>query len=380
MSTDDFVTEVLSTSWLGRIVQSFAGVLIGVMCIVAAFPLLFWNENNAVETAKALKEGRGSVVTISSEAVDPENEGRLVHTIGLAATTDILTDKDFLVTAHALKLKRSVSMLQWQEDKAEETKKELGGKETKTITYTYSKVWSETPIDSTRFKKPEGHANPPFAPYRSQEQSAQTVMVGAFQLPPALLAALDGDETIDAAVPALLRDKAKAVNGEIYLGQDPNAQQVGDMRIAFSQVKPMVVSLYAAQIGSTFEPYLTEVGKPVERIEAGEHSAAAMFHEAASENNATTWGLRAGFFVLMFSGFVLTFKPISVVLDVLPFLGDVAAWSTTFFAFFLALTFTLVTIAIAWLAFRPLLAGALLVGAGVLFFGLGRYKITKRTG
>lgn len=81
-----------------------------------------------------------------------------------------------------------------------------------------------------------------------------------------------------------------ALNGEIYLGQDPNAQQVGDMRIAFSQVKPMVVSLYAAQIGSTFEPYLTEVGKPVERIEAGEHSAAAMFHEAALENNAVTWG------------------------------------------------------------------------------------------
>lgn len=378
MPVDELVTEVLSTSWLGRVVESFVGVLIGFVCIIAAFPLIFWNEHNAVDMAKALKEGRSAVITISDASVNPENEGRLVHTIGFATTNETLADKDFYVTAEALKLKRTVSMLQWQEYETEETKKEFGGKETTTVTYTYGKVWSETPIDSTHFKKPEGHANPAFGPYRSQEQSAKLVTIGAFRLPPSLVAALGDDEKIDAAVPASLRGKATAVNGEIYLGQDPNTQRIGDRRIAFSQVKPMVVSLYAAQLGSTFEPYVTEVGKAVERIEPGEHSAASMFHEAAAESRAETWAYRVGFFILMFSGFMLTFKPISVVLSVLPFLGDVAEWGTAFFAFFLALTCTLVAIAIAWLVFRPVLGGALLAGALALFFGVGRYKITKR--
>ncbi|WP_246198056.1 TMEM43 family protein [Solidesulfovibrio aerotolerans] len=264
-------------------------------------------------------------------------------------------------------------MLQWREDKREEKRKELGGGETTSTTYTYTKVWSETPIDATRFKKPEGHANPPFA-VASQEQRARTVTVGAFRLSASLLAALGGYEKVAVVVPAALLDKAKGIDGDIYLGQDPASPQLGDTRVSFSQVPPQTVSLYAAQRGTSFAPYVTTIGKPIERIETGEHSAQAMFQDAVAENTVMTWVLRGVGFVLLFIGFALAFQPISVVLDVLPFLGDVASWGLGFFAFLLALVCSLITIAVAWIVFRPLLGGALLVAAVALFFGLGRRK------
>jgi hypothetical protein len=49
----------------------------------------------------------------------------------------------------------------------------------------------------------------------------------------------------------------------------------------------------------------------------------------------------------------------------LPFLGDLIAMGTGLFAFLLSLPFTLLTIAVAWIAYRPLLAGILIAIAVV---------------
>ncbi|MYL84378.1 hypothetical protein GTA51_14715 [Desulfovibrio aerotolerans] len=103
MSDDDSFTEVTTTSWFSRIGQSFVGVLIGLILLVIAVILLFWNEKNSVETAKALQEGLGVVHSISSAVIDPGNEGKLVQLSGLAATADILSDKEFGVALQALK-------------------------------------------------------------------------------------------------------------------------------------------------------------------------------------------------------------------------------------------------------------------------------------
>ena len=38
-----------------------------------------WNEGRAVRTAESLEEGAGAVVSVPADAVDPGNEGKLVH-------------------------------------------------------------------------------------------------------------------------------------------------------------------------------------------------------------------------------------------------------------------------------------------------------------
>ena len=372
--SDDSFTEVTSTSWFSRIGQSIMGVLFGLLLIAGAIALLFWNEKRSVDTAKALKEGAGAVVTIDAATIVPANEGKLVHLTGQATTKQTLRDKDFGIAVPALKLKRTVEMYQWREDKSQEKQKELGGGE-KTITkYTYKKNWAENLIDASGFKQPDGHANPSVMPLRSQETKAQSALVGGFTLSKSLLDELGGYERLQVQIPANLVGKALVIDNGLFLGQDPANPQIGDLKVSFEVVKPALVSIYAAQKGNSFAPYPTKIGKALERIESGARSAQEMFQGATSENSIMTWILRAVGFVVMFFGFALGFKPISVLLDVLPFLGDVAEWGLGFFAFLLALTVSITVVAIAWIVFRPLLGAGLLVAALALFFGLGRLK------
>ena len=54
-----------------RLVESIKGVLVGILFFLGSFPLLFWNEGRAVRRAKDLEEGRGAVVAVAAETVDP---------------------------------------------------------------------------------------------------------------------------------------------------------------------------------------------------------------------------------------------------------------------------------------------------------------------
>jgi hypothetical protein len=147
----------------------------------------------------------------------------------------------------------------------------------------------------------------------------------------------------------------------LYLGANPASPQVGDMRVSFALVRPATVSIVARQVGSTFEPYLTKVGRSLEMLDMGANSADAMFKSAMASNKLLTWILRAVGFLLMFIGFAAIFKPLSVLGDVVPFVGSLVGFGTGIVAFLLALIISLVVIAIAWIVYRPLLAVALLV-------------------
>ncbi|NOQ35491.1 MAG: hypothetical protein GQ569_06295, partial [Methylococcaceae bacterium] len=159
MDNDSF-SEVTSENWFSRIGNSIKGILFGIILFIAAFPLLWWNEGNSVKTYRSLKEGQGAVISVSSATVDPANNGKLIHTQGLANTEEVLRDDVFGVSATAIKLVRNVSMYQWKEDVKTETKEKVGGtKETKK-TYNYNKDWSSSEISSSNFKRSSGHSNP----------------------------------------------------------------------------------------------------------------------------------------------------------------------------------------------------------------------------
>ena len=121
------------------------------------------------------------------------------------------------------------------------------------------------------------------------------------------------------------------------------------------------------QRGNSFEAYPTKAGTTILMLEKGTVAADAMFKAAASSNRLTAWVLRAVGFFLMFLGLFLVFRPVAVLGSVLPMLGSVLAGGVGFVAFFVALALSLVTISLAWLAYRPMLAIGLLViaAAGV---------------
>ena len=81
------------------------------------------------------------------------------------AAAELLHDEAFGVSLEGLALRRVVQMLQWREGSGQSP---ASGDEVVSEHEGYQRVWSERIIDSTRFTQPEGHANPPPPPYRSQ--------------------------------------------------------------------------------------------------------------------------------------------------------------------------------------------------------------------
>jgi len=381
MAADTF-TEVTRHSWGGRMGSAFKGILFGIVLFAGAFVLLFWNEGRSVTTYKALKEGAGAVVSVDANEVDPANEGALVHLSGLADTRQALADPIFGGEVKAIHLAREVLMYQWQESSHTEEKKDLGGSTETVTTYTYDKDWSPTLISSKGFKKPEGHQNPTAMPYRGETFSARTVTLGAFTLSPALVSDITGGEphtvtTPVASLPGDLKFKTKAHEGGYYVGGSPQNPQVGDLRVSFSVVMPQTVSIVAMQKGSSFAPYRTTVGKDILRLQAGEHTAAAMFEAAQSENTVLTWILRVVGFLAMFIGLRMMLAPISVAMDVLPFLGNIAEMGLGMVSFLITLVLSLITIAVAWIVYRPLLAGVLIAVAVAGVFAFIRLRRKK---
>lgn len=366
----DTFTETTSESWFGRIGDAFKGVIIGFLLFLIAFPLLFWNEGRAVKRHKTLKEGGGAVVSIDSEAVDAGNEGRLVHVTGRADTTDALTDPVFGVSTVALKLQRTVEMYQWEERADSTTKKKTGGGTETTTTYTYQKVWAPHEINSSTFKDPEGHQNPGRMAHATKGWTANEVTLGAFVLTPSLVGRIDRYSPVEApspeAVPEAIQGEGQPYAGGFYVGRDPAEPMVGDLQVTFRAVAPTDVSIIARQIGNTFEPFLASTGGEIELLQTGTHSSEAMIEQAQASNKATTWLLRAIGFVLMLVGLNMVFRPLSVLADVVPFIGRLVGAGTGLIAFLAALACSTVTMAIAWLVYRPLLGIGLLVMAAVI--------------
>lgn len=360
-------TEVSNQSWFSRIGGALKGIIFGIILIAIAFFVLFWNEGRAVKRHQALQEGGSKVVAVANDQLDEKNEGSLIHLTGLAETDEELTDPVFAVGATALKLQRDVEIFQWQESVSTKEKKKLGGGTETTKSYSYSQEWSDALIDSSKFKVQEGHANATTMPYSNERWQAKRVKLGAFLLSSSLLAKINDASPVDVGdgkmLPQALQGSVQVVAGGFYVGADPGVAKVGDMRVSFKTVKPVEVSVVSVQKGESFVPYKTANGNEVELLQSGSHSAEQMFEKAKEDNVMLAWMLRGGGFLLMMFGFNMVFKVASVLADVFPFLGSVVGAGTGIIAFLLAACLSLVTIAVAWVVYRPILGVSLLVVA-----------------
>ena len=376
--SDENLTEVTTEGWLSRIGGAFKGIVAGLALFLLAFPLLFWNEGRAVDRIKALEEGAGSVVHIDAKAVDPANELKLVHATAKATTKEILLDPVFNVQANAIKLKRSVQTYQWQQETEEKKEKQLGGSEKTTKTYSYKKVWSESLIDSSEFKDTQ-YQNPVSTPFASQSEQAKSIDFGGFDFPSRLTSKMSNFNKVDLTskpVPSIQGiENITHHEGGYFIGEDPLNPQVGDIKVTFAAVSPETVSVVAQQTGNTFQPYITSNGGEILLLEYGVVGQEQMFQSALASNTFTTWLLRFAGLIMMTLGLSLILKPLSVLADVLPVLGNIVEAGTGFIAGLVAVVLTAITIAIAWVFFRPLIGiGLLLVAAAVLWVVKNKVK------
>lgn len=374
--------EITNQSWFGRIGSSIKGVVFGIVLFIVAFLLLFWNEGRAVKRYKALKEGAGAVVSIAADEVDAAKEGKLVHVTGFATTNDILEDSEFGISTNAISLKRIVQMYQWKEIKKNRKTKNVGGSTTTNSSYFYEKEWSNKLISSSSFKEPSGHVNPTSMKYEARQYAAKDVTLGAFNLSPSLVKKINTYEDVDlkkqaSGSPSELKDKVTIHDNSFYIGTTPESPQIGDVKISFKVAKPMDVSVVSRQTGKTFEPYITKGSQQVELLQTGTLSADNMFETAIKANSVITWIIRVIGFVLMLFGSLLVFNPLSVLADVIPFIGNIVGAGVFLAAFLLAMAFSILTISIAWVTYRPLFSISLFIIAGTTIFVLKRLPNNK---
>ena len=377
-------TETTTRSWFSRLKDALIKILVGLLLLVACIWLLFWNEGRSVKTYRALVEGAGLVVSVENGSIDPANDGKLVHISGPVKPVGVPQDNVLGISAEgAAGLDRTVEMYQWVETSKSETRKQLGGSEETVTTYSYSKEWKRNAVDSSNFRQ-SGHDNPQ-KPVDDASFAVPSATIGAFSVDGRAVARL-GDERpipltmIDAnrAGDALSLGKpASVVAGQAVFSFNPQDPQVGDIRISFTRSDIDAASVIGAQRGAGLTPYKTTNGRELFLSDAGIVDASAMFDAAQSENTIITWLVRAGGLIGLFIGFVFIFSILGVIADVVPFIGSIVNFGTAAIALIFTLLIGPTVIAIAWIAYRPLVAIAVLaagiaLAAGILYLRRGK--------
>lgn len=376
--------EVKTTSYGTRVGNSFRGIGSGILLFIAATVLLWWNEGRAVKTTKMLNEAQGAYVEMVNPAkIDPALDGELVHATAVATTQDSLVDARFGFGATAISLQRSVEYYQWVEHSESETEDKLGGKEVTTTTYTYSKEWVSSPVQSESFKDPEyQNKNMVLAVVDSDVQWARKVTFGAYTLNDGLVHSISSREPVQLAIDeAILKDlndgisriqKKDSLNyvhqdaNVLYIGRVPSSPEVGDVRITWEKVVPAKVTIISQVDGDTFKPFTAKNGKTFQTLVMGKKDASEIFESEHSTNKILLWVLRILGVILVIAGLKGIFGFLQTILKVVPFLANILGWGVSLVCFVAGLAWSLVVIALAWLTYRPILGISLLVIAGLL--------------
>lgn len=379
-------TEVSSKNWFQRLGESFGGIVTGFVIIALATWLLWWNEGRTFKTAGAIGEAEMLTQDVADiSKINPALEGKLIHAIGRAETKDILRDPVFGIELEAINIAKSVEYYQWEEHSHSETRKKLGGGEETVTTYTYDTGWTSSPVDSNSFKDSEYRGrNTTLARIEDSTIWAKNVSFGAYKLPDFLIHSIGGKlpmtlTSVDVNSVANIisvpknytesADKLITVSGStVYIGKNPAAPEVGDVRVTFSYVPEADVSIVAQVIRDTFEKFTASNGYTFSRLDMGKVGIARMFEGARSDNNIMAWLLRIAGIFLVVLGLRMIFHPLSVLGDVIPLLGTIIGAGMGVVAFLLGLAWSLIVIALAWVRFRPLVAGGLIAAALLLIY------------
>lgn len=393
--------ETTKTSYGSRVKNSFKGILSGILLIIIGTVLLWWNEGRAVKTSKMLHQAERAAVHVESvAALDPSLEGKLIHATAMAQTGETLSDPTFGVKVNGIALSRDVEFYQWEEHASSVTKDKIGGGQETVTTYEYDKGWSRNPVDSRSFKDPEYQGlNFVLMNVEDKDTYASDVQFGAYQLPSSMINSFYCNEAVKVSpsdalvmewnndINALRRSKNGGygayedifknnvfVDGNvIYLGANPDAPEIGDVRVTFKYCPNQTASVLAQVAGNTFTSFTAKNGKSLQAITMGEVSMDDMFTAREKSNKAMLWLFRILGILLVIGGFRGIVDFVVTLLKVVPFLANIANLGVKAVCAVVGFVWSLIVIIIAWIAYRPVVA-LLLIAAIVAVVYLSASK------
>ena len=366
-------TETTSQGFLSRIANSFLGLLLGPVFVIAAIVLLWWNEGRAVEAIVGLSNAASATIE-ATNTPSAGNEGKLVHVVGPATAQEPVVDNDLALSIPGqVAVARTVEMYQWKEHEESHTQQNTGGSETTTKTYTYAQAWSDEPIDSSGFRHPDGHQNPSM-PFQSKRYAASDAKLGGWTLDANTLGRIDPVQPLTVGVPdQWTRSGNYIVKGNV------STPKTGDLRVSYAGLETGgTLSVLAQQSHGGFASYATPNGYQVFLVALGNQPAAQMIATQRANEATLTWILRGVGGVVMFIGFTMFFGPLSVMASFLPFLGSLVRGAAAALSFVISVPLTLVVIAVAWIAYRPIIGGLLILAAIGAVYGLWRWHAARK--
>lgn len=418
-------TETTTRSYGSRLGGSLKGIFTGIILFLAATALLWWNEGRAVKQSDAIKDAEKSYVSMDDPSkIDPALDGELVYACALATTKDSIEDSDFGVKANALNMTRKVEYYQWQEEARSESKDKLGGSEETTTTYTYKVGWSSDPINSNDFKDPQYKGkNTVLANVEKGSWVAPDVTFGAYTLPETIVKSLSANEklpvkmseaklneleknlnpnakslakqTLDMVAAAqqdtsmVVKDSVQAPkmeleteyvhvgDNQIYLGKNPAAPQIGDVRITYFICSPTKASIIAKVKGNTFTKYTASNKNTILLVEKGVVDSEEMIQNAKDANSMWTWVLRIIGLILLYAAFHAMLGFPEMLAKVVPFISSIIGIGTSIICVLLTIIWGGLIIAIAWFFYRPILSIIILAVVAAAGFAIWKYKKSK---
>lgn len=369
-SNDKVVVTNEKQGFFSKMTNSFTGIIFGIIVLFAGIGLLWWNEQNNVKNIKNVKELRNEVYDVSSSSVDDEYEGKLIATYGkLDYNNATVTDNAFNVSAQTPVLVRTVEVYQWVEDSETSDDK---------TTYTYSKEWKEKLIDSSEFNTPSGHENPVEVKYESERyETEETLKVGAYSLISSFKKLLPADKNVAIDESITLPEGYKVNNKYITNSADVDSPAVGDIRISYTKNDYKEVSVLGKQKGDTIGEYTTKKNTNIKKLVEGETNGAGMINSIEAANKASKWMFRIIGVILVVMAIGAILGPITTLIGYIPFLGKIVNSMIGVVSFLIGLAISLVVIAIAWFAARPIISIILLVIVAGLIAAVMFYKKNK---
>lgn len=378
MSYQEQTSETLAS----RLSGAFSGILLGLVLFLGATGFLWWNEGRTTATRAALSNAGAQLIELESiSQINPALEGKLVHASGTAQAKAKLKDPVFGFQVDAIRLIRKVEYYQWEEKSESKTVEKTGGSTETVTTYRYEPSWTNKPIDAKAFHYPQYQGkNTVLAHIAELDQTAPGLHFGAYSLPDFLAARIGGVQALNVQVKAehlrlplgsAIKNKAAMLHSDggnvVYLGANPAAPAIGDLRISFSVIPAeALISLIAVQRGNTFEPFVAKNGERLSLVSMGQQSAQAMLARKQASNKAMAWIWRAVGAGLCIAGLALLARPLPVLASVVPFIGRIVAAGTRFTATLAGLFWSALIIALAWMRFRPLFSLSLIALAAAL--------------
>lgn len=352
----DPFTEISKISFGQNIKNSLSGTIFGLILFLLSFVILWWNEGNNVAQIYKANFMAKNAIEISADQINRENDNKLVQLSGKALTDATLTD-GIITVPNAFALSRTVEMYQWEENVDTETNDEVGGSTTETKKYTYNKVWSQNAIDSNDFKK-AGYINPKF-PFVSEDLFAESGKLGEFKLTSKQSNAMSEYFEYN-NLPQ--KCEYKIYNGQYYKGQNPENPNIGDIRISYEYVPSGVnISIIGQQKSDDTLTNMVLKDSSVYLQQSGLKTKDEMINSFRQGNKMFTNIVRLVGWLIMFIGLNLLINPLITIFNILPLLSGVVGFLSRGLMLLVSLALSLLTIAIAWFAYRPLLSISLLI-------------------